>query len=174
MRSGGSYRQNRDPDGWNSVERNEYGEWRSYGEERGFFERASDEVASWFGNDDAARRRENDHRENGRREKDYRGRGPSDYTRSDERIREDANERLTADWQIDASHVKVSVSGGEVTLEGQVASRPEKRRAEDIAHDISGVKHVQNNLRVGPGIRLGDTGSETIAGTRSEPGVSTS
>ncbi len=55
--------------------------------------RAGDEVASWFGDEDAARRREQDHR----------GKGPAGYTRSDERIREDANDTLTEDWRVDAS-----------------------------------------------------------------------
>src|SRR3546814_9618748 len=40
--------------------------------DRGFFERAGDEVLSWFGDEDAQRRRERDHR----------GRGPADYVRS--------------------------------------------------------------------------------------------
>lgn len=106
--------------------------------ERGFLQRAGDEVASWFGDEDAARRREQDHR----------GRGPADYTRSDERIREDANDRLTEDWRVDASRVSVAVKDGEVTLSGTVNRREDKRRAEDIVEDISGVKHVQNNLRV--------------------------
>lgn len=178
LRSGGSYRPDRDSSRWNSADRDAYGEWRSYGEGRGFFQRAGDEVASWFGDDDAARRRERDRQEsggeNGRRENDHRGRGPSDYTRSDDRIREDVNERLTGDWQVDASHIRVTVSGSEVTLDGHVGSRQEKRRAEDIADDVSGVKHVQNNLRVGPGLRLGDTGPETVAGSRTDTGPSTS
>jgi hypothetical protein len=42
----------------------------------------------------------------------------------------------------------VEVSGREVTLSGQVDSRMAKRRAEDIAESVSGVTHVQNNLRV--------------------------
>jgi hypothetical protein len=106
--------------------------------ERGWFERAGDEVASWFGDKDAARRREEDHR----------GKGPSGYIRSDERIQEDANDRLTDDWGVDAQNIQVSVAGGEVTLDGTVGSREQKRRAEDCVEDISGVKHVQNNLRV--------------------------
>lgn len=116
------------------------GEYGGYGErsERGFFERAGDEVASWFGDDDAARRREQDHR----------GRGPAGYTRSDERIREDANDKLTEDWRVDARAVEVSVASGEVTLDGTVPSREQKRRAEDLVDSLSGVKHVQNNLRV--------------------------
>lgn len=106
--------------------------------DRGFWDRASDEVASWFGDEDAARRREQDHR----------GRGPKDYIRSDERIREDANDRLTDDPRVDASGVTISVQDGEITLNGTVPSREEKRRAEDCVDRISGVKHVQNNLRV--------------------------
>jgi osmotically-inducible protein OsmY len=106
--------------------------------ERGFFDKAGDEVASWFGDDDAERRRMQDHR----------GRGPSDYKRSDDRIREDANDRLTDDWGIDASDIKVKVNKQEITLDGTVDSRRSKRRAEDLVHDVSGVRHVQNNLRI--------------------------
>jgi osmotically-inducible protein OsmY len=113
-------------------------------DERGFFDRASDEVMSWFGDDDAARRRQMDHRE------DHRGKGPAGYTRSTERILEDANERLMHDSSLDASKITVSCQDGEITLDGTVDSRASKRRAEDIVEDISGVKHVQNNLRVQP------------------------
>lgn len=136
MRSSGSYRPSYGPGSWGGS--NDYGGWREYGESRGFLERAGDEIASWFGNEDAQRRREEDHR----------GRGPSDYTRSDERIKEDVNDVLTHDWRLDASHIRVNVKDGEVTLEGTVDSRQAKRRAEDLSDDISGVRHVQNNLRV--------------------------
>jgi predicted nucleic acid binding AN1-type Zn finger protein len=37
---------------------------------------------------------------------------------------------------------------GEVTLSGTVDSREAKRRAENIAAEVTGVKDVQNNLRV--------------------------
>lgn len=111
-------------------------------EERGFFERASDEVMSWFGDDDAARRREMDHRVN------HRGKGPAGYTRSAERILEDANERLMHDPHIDATGITVRCDDGEITLDGTVESRFAKRHAEEIVEDIAGVKHVQNNLRV--------------------------
>jgi BON domain len=114
-------------------------------EERGWWDRASDEVASWFGDEEAERRRRMDERgEWGH----HRGRGPKGYTRSDERIQEDINDRLTDDAYIDASEIEVSVRQGEVTLTGTVDSRMAKRRAEDIADSVSGVKHVQNNLRV--------------------------
>jgi osmotically-inducible protein OsmY len=111
----------------------------SYDEEdRTFFDRASDEVASWFGDEEASERRRQDHR----------GRGPRNYTRSDARIAEDVNDRLTDDWSLDASDIEVEVEDREVTLSGKVASRADKRRAEDIADSVSGVTHVQNNLRV--------------------------
>lgn len=113
-------------------------------DERGFFDRASDEVMSWFGDDDAARRRQLDARE------DHRGKGPAGYTRSKERILEDANERLMHDNSLDASNITVTCEDNEITLTGTVDSRFAKRRAEDIVEDISGVKHVQNNLRVQP------------------------
>ncbi|MFL5295297.1 MAG: BON domain-containing protein [Phenylobacterium sp.] len=79
---------------------------------------------------------------------EHRGRGPKNYTRSDDRIREDVNDRLSDDSWLDASEIEVQVSQCEVTLTGTVNSRDDKRRAEDIAEQISGVKHVQNNLRV--------------------------
>ncbi len=111
-------------------------------DERGFFDRAGDEVLSWFGDREARRRRELDHR----------GRGPKSYVRSDERIREDVNDRLTEDVWIDASEIEVSVADGEVTLSGTVEDRRSKRRAEDLADDVTGVKHVQNNLRYTTGV----------------------
>lgn len=117
---------------------------RDYNEERGFFERAGDEIRSWFGDEEADRRRDRDMRE----ARHYRGRGPKGYQRSDERIREDINDRLTDDPHIDASEIEVTVSNREATLNGTVNSRFEKRHAEDLAESISGVSHVQNNLRI--------------------------
>lgn len=78
----------------------------------------------------------------------FRGKGPKGYQRSDERLTEDINDRLTYDDDIDASEISVSVANGEATLTGNVNSRFEKRRAEDVADDVPGISHVQNNLRV--------------------------
>jgi hypothetical protein len=77
----------------------------------------------------------------------YRGRGPKGYRRSDERIKEDVNDRLSEGY-LDASDIEVSVSNAEVTLTGTVNSRRDKRRAEDIAEAVSGVTNVENRLRV--------------------------
>jgi hypothetical protein len=81
---------------------------------------------------------------------EHRGRGPKNYTRSDERIREDVNDRLSDDSWLDASEIDVQVTSCEVTLAGTVCSRDDKRRAEEVAEQVSGVKHVQNNLRIQP------------------------
>jgi hypothetical protein len=80
----------------------------------------------------------------------FAGRGPRGYRRSDERIRDDVCDRLTLAPGIDASDVDVRVENGEVTLEGTVGSRYEKREAEDVAERVPGVGDVHNRLRVTP------------------------
>ncbi len=127
--------------------------------ERGFWDRASDQVSSWFGDDDAERRRQEDRGGTGY----HRGRGPRGYTRSDDRIRDDVSDRLTDNPILDASDIEVAVQGGEVTLSGSVDSRYSKRLAEDLADEVSGVKHVQNNLRV----RQTEQRRDSISGTYS-------
>jgi osmotically-inducible protein OsmY len=121
-----------------------------YGRKRGFMERAGDEVASWFGDEDAEHRRKMD---------EHRGKGPKGYQRSDARIEEDVNDRLSDDPMLDASNITVTVQGSEVTLDGFVSSRWDKRRAEDLVDDVSGVRHVQNNLRVN------NNSTDTLAGS---------
>lgn len=137
--------------GFGDRERGEYGR-----DGRNWWDKTSDEVQSWFGDDDAARRRRVDE------ERSHRGRGPEGYRRSDERIREDVHDKLTEDWFLDASRISVSVENGDVTLAGLVQHRRDKRRAEDVVEEISGVRHVQNNLRV--------EGREANAGTAETPG----
>jgi hypothetical protein len=80
---------------------------------------------------------------------EHQGRGPKGYQRSDDRLREDIHERLTDDATLDASEIEVEVKNREVILTGSVRSRTEKRRAEDLVEGVTGVAHVQNNLRVG-------------------------
>lgn len=120
---------------------------REYGErgrqDRGWWERMSDEVASWFGDEEAERRRRMDEMTGS-----HKGKGPRGYKRSDERIREDISDRLTDYSHLDASNIEVTVSEGAVILEGWVDSRWAKRSAEDIVETVSGVQDVRNNLRV--------------------------
>jgi hypothetical protein len=81
-------------------------------------------------------------------------RGPRHYQqRPDARIGEDVREALTRDDLVDASHLEVSVADGVVTLTGLVASRGEKRAAEECALRIDGVHDVMNALRVSRGDR---------------------
>ena len=115
----------------------------------------TNEVSSWFGGeDDESRYRES-----------RRGKGPKGYTRSDERIREDINERLTDHHALDASEIDIEVNAGEIILTGTVDSRYEKRLAEDVVEAVSGVKHVENRLRVSQGssygTSMGTTGTST-------------
>ena len=135
----------RPPDYGRDFEANRYRTYRGEGlaGERDWFDRASDEVQSWFGDEGAEQRRHMDKM----REHNFRGRGPKGYRRSDERIKEDVNDRLTDHAYLDASDIEVSVKDGEVTLSGKVLDRTDKRLAEDVVESISGVRNVQNNLR---------------------------
>jgi len=142
---------------------------QGYGnEDRGWWDRASDAVASWFGDEDAERRRRMDEQRAHRR-----GRGPKGYRRSDERIKEDVNDRLSDDYYIDASDVEVAVENSEVTLTGTVKSRTDKRRIEDIAESVSGVTNVENRLRVKQ-YDYATSGATSITDTSSTPGTTTS
>jgi len=127
--------------GWEGRDRYE-------SDDRGWWDRLQDTVASWFGDEDAERRRH--------MERPYRGRGPKGYRRSDDRIKEDVNDRLSEGY-LDATEVDVSVSGGEVVLSGTVDRRADKLRAEAIAENVSGVLNVENRLRVRNRQHLGGT-----------------
>lgn len=90
----------------------------------------------------------------------YAGRGPKGYRRSDDRIREDVNDRLTWNAELDASDIEVRVIEGEVTLTGVVEDRGAKRLAEDLAEDVFGVEDVHNQLKVRHGFLAGLTGEK--------------
>lgn len=155
------------------YERGDYG----FGEPRGWWDRASDEVASWFGDEEAERRRRMD-----QQREQFRGRGPKGYRRSDERIKEDVNDRLSEGY-LDASDIEVVVQNSEVTLTGTVDRRSDKRKAEAIAESVTGVTNVENRVRVrqsglgtygldtttntGPMATAGPTGTTGTTGTTS-------
>lgn len=107
---------------------------------RGWWERAGDEVLSWLGDDYAERRI--------RKDAIHAGKGPKNYKRSDDRIREEINDRLTDEWDIDASDIEVTVVNGEVTLTGYVNDKYQKRKAEDLAESVRGVTQVENRIRM--------------------------
>ncbi|CAN7352163.1 BON domain-containing protein [Phenylobacterium sp. LjRoot219] len=88
-----------------------------------------EEGRSWrlFGRDDSEARRR---------------RGPSDRV-----LWAVIVERLEDQRGLDLRDVEVVVDNAEVTLNGTVRRKDDKRRIEDLA-DLNGVRHVQNNLRV--------------------------
>jgi osmotically-inducible protein OsmY len=122
------------------------------GGERPFVDQAVDEVRSWFGDDAAERRRMIDeHHIDPWKPGPYKGVGPRGWRRPDERIHDDVAERLAGDLSVDASDVEVTVTEGEVILQGSVDTRAQRRRAEDLAWSVDGVRDVQNRLRVRAG-----------------------
>jgi osmotically-inducible protein OsmY len=110
---------------------------------RNWWDKTTDEVAGWFGDDDAQSRRQLD-----KIRGPHRGKGPKGYERSDDRIREDVSDRFYEDPYIDASDISIRVEGKDVILEGTVESKEAKRRAEYLAESIRGVKDVENRLKI--------------------------
>ena len=138
--------------GWrgdDSQNRGMFGyEGEGYLRNRGYGRGQSDDFATGFVGhyDSGAERGWNIGKESER--VSHRGRGPKNYQRSDDRIREEVCERLTMDHDVDASEIEVDVKDGVVTLSGTINDRHAKRRAEDVCESVRGVKDVQNNVRV--------------------------
>ncbi len=104
----------------------------------------------------------------------YRGVGPKNYKRSDERLTEDINERLTDDDDLDASNISVRVSNGKVTLEGMVDQRWMKHRAEDVVDACTGVTEIDNRIQVTSlSSSLGQTGETRASASRTAQATST-
>ncbi len=95
----------------------------------------------------------------------FAGRGPKNWQRSDERIKDDVSERLSDHPDIDASEIEVQVKSAEVTLTGTVDDRDSKRLAEDIAQSVSGVKDVHNQVRVEKPYMKEQSGPGTTSGS---------
>jgi osmotically-inducible protein OsmY len=79
------------------------------------------------------------------------GRGPRGYRRSDDRVREDICEQMCQCGDLDPSDIEIVVVNGEVTLQGTVTDRYAKRLAEDLTERVSGVREVNNQIRVTQG-----------------------
>ena len=112
----------------------------------------------------------------------HRGKGPKGYERSQERIKEEICDRLTDDDSIDASEIEVNLNQGEVTLSGSVSDKQTKRRVEDMIESMSGVKSVQNNLRISSGqektgsgeSKSGSGSTDTTGSTTNKPASTSS
>ena len=105
----------------------------------------------------------------------YRGIGPRGYRRDDARIHEDVCDALTECDALDAGNITVKVQEGVVRLSGSVPHRLMKRLAEDLADDCSGVRDIENALRVGAPPHMGaatGAASSTGAAGATSPGAS--
>ena len=54
----------------------------------------------------------------------------------------------TVNADLDASEIELHVEGGEVTLTGTVDSRDAKWLTEDLVNSVTGVREVNNRLKV--------------------------
>lgn len=112
-------------------------------EARPLTERAKDEVSAWFGNAEAASRRQRDEAVG-----DHSGKGPESHLDPDARIVDEVSKRLSADAGIDASRIEIASHDGAVTLNGQVTTSADRAHAEEVAHAVVGVSQVENRLLV--------------------------
>jgi osmotically-inducible protein OsmY len=120
-----------------------YGPGRARDDDRDWMDKTGDEVASWFGDDDAERRRDWDHaRERERR--GHSGRGPRAVASDDERVRDAVCRRMRDDEDLDASEIRVRVRDGEVWLDGLVDEDDDLLRADRCARRTRGVVSVRN------------------------------
>ncbi len=83
-------------------------------------------------------------------QENHAGQAPADYDRSDELIAQDIKEQLTKDAFIDPTAISVSVTNGEVLLEGVVTKSDDKERAEACAMSVHGARSCINNVRIAP------------------------
>ena len=112
-------------------------------EPRNILDRAKDEVTAWFGDADAAGRRQRDLAVG-----DHSGKGPDSHLDPDARIIDDISKRLTADVEVAATRIEVAARDGAVTLNGQVTTTAGRHRAEELASSVAGVSQVENRLLV--------------------------
>ena len=67
---------------------------------------------------------------------------------SDDQLYDTVRRKLANDADVKGGALEVDVKQGVVTLRGKVETEKQKSKAEKLAHKISGVKQVQNELQV--------------------------
>jgi hypothetical protein len=112
-------------------------------EPRSWLARTSDELKSWFGDQNAQRRRQWDEAAG-----DHRGQGPAVDLDEDARITADLSAAFSRDVRLDASDIRIGVRDGAVSLDGTVRINADRALAEAIAHKIRGVVAVSDHLTV--------------------------
>lgn len=93
------------------------------------------------------------------------GKGPKNFSRSDEFLREEVCEVFLMDPDLDPEQIDVVVKDAVVTLSGYVRGREDRYLAEDLARDVSGVKDVVNKISRGK-FDVGDDPGGLIKGVR--------
>ena len=96
---------------------------------------------AWGEEQFVAERRE----EQGRRQANS---GPRSRRKSDESLRQEIREILTADSELEATEIEIEVEGGAVTLRGAVVDSDARLLAEELVDSLAGVREVHNRLRV--------------------------
>ena len=81
---------------------------------------------------------------------------PGMSERTDTDLARAAREALQWDIEVPAEGVKITVSTGWVTLDGEVEYGFQKRAAEHAVHRLAGVKGVSNLISVKPRVSLGE------------------
>lgn len=104
---------------------------------------------SRIGNLEHSRPWSQDSRSESSSEKHHYGKGPRNFSRSDDFLKEEVCEAFLHNPDLDPSDIDVSVDQGVVTLKGFIRHRQDKYLAEELALDVSGVKDVMNLLSRG-------------------------
>jgi len=76
------------------------------------------------------------------------GTGTALHRRSDDKIYQEIWELLTNNPDLEASEIELHIESGEVTLTGTVESRDAKWMSEDLVTSVTGVREVNNRLKV--------------------------
>ena len=90
-----------------------------------------------------------DPRSEASRETHHRGKGPRNFSRDDEHLREEVCEVFLMNPDLDAENIEVEVKDSVVTLRGHARVREDRWLAEDLASEVSGVKDVVNLISRG-------------------------
>jgi osmotically-inducible protein OsmY len=81
---------------------------------------------------------------------------PGSSQRTDEDIAADCVAAIKSDYWVPYDRIKISVSSGWVTLEGEVDWHYQRTAAEEAVSDITGVKGVLNHIKVKPRVSPAD------------------
>jgi hypothetical protein len=77
------------------------------------------------------------------------GKGPKGWI-SNESILAQVNEALFLHPSVDATHIDARMEGEILVLTGEVTNRQQKKTAERILENLSGVKDIRNEIKIRP------------------------